>query len=72
MNTTLLFTAIALLILGIFSIAASSIGTECYNKHESYKTEKKSNFDFLVVNLVSAIVMVLLAFVSIYMSFKMY
>lgn len=70
MNTLLLSTAIALLILGVFSIASSSMGVECYNKNESFKTEKQSNFNFLIVNLTSAIVMVIVSFVSIYMSVK--
>lgn len=72
MNTQMLLTAISLLLVGIFSIATSSIAIECYNKeeHKTFKTEKTDNFNFVIVNLVSAIVMVLVSFASIYFAFQ--
>lgn len=56
----MLMIACATFISAIFGIAASSIATECFNKNESYKTEKKSNYDFIIFNLVCNIIMVLL------------
>lgn len=60
MNAKMLMIACATFISAIFGIAASSIATECFNKNESYKTEKKSNYDFIIFNLVCNIIMVLL------------
>lgn len=68
MNINLLVTALALLIGGIFSIATSSIATECYNNNSAFKDTKKDNYTFLIVNLVSAILTVLIAFSSMYMA----
>lgn len=50
---------ILLLIAGIMGVAVSSIGTECYNKNESFKKQKPSNFSFLTYNLVCAVVLIL-------------
>jgi uncharacterized membrane protein YidH (DUF202 family) len=73
MNYYLLLAALSLLVMGIFAIAASSIGIECYNtkEHEEMKKEKKTNFDFLIVVLVSAILMVITAGISIYLAAQM-
>jgi hypothetical protein len=73
MNTRLLLAALSLLVMGIFAIAASSIGIECYNTKESeeMKKDKKTNFDFLVVVLVSAIFMVIMAVISMYLAAQM-
>ena len=71
MEMKMMITAIALLIGGIFSIATSSIGIQCYNsdkKGADQKSESPSNFNFLVVNLVSAIVMTLIAMASMYIA----
>ena len=70
MNTQMFGTAISLLLVGILSIAASSIALECYNKNESMKNEKKDNYNFLIVNLVVAIIMVLVSFASMYLAVK--
>lgn len=67
-NMKMMITAIAIVVAAIFGIATSSIATECFNKNESYKTEKKDNFTFVVVNLVCNIVMLLLGFGCIYMA----
>lgn len=69
MNIKIVATAVSLLVAAIFMIATSSIGTECYNmdQNKTLKTEKKDSFNFLVINLVSAIVLLLLAIGSIYL-----
>lgn len=64
MNIKILGAGIALFILGVLSIATSSITIECYNKHESYKKEKKDNFNFAIATLVSGILAVLSGCVS--------
>ena len=70
MNIKMLMVACALLIGGVFSIATSSIGTECYNadQNKSFKDSKITNFNFLIVNLVSAILMTLIGALSIYLA----
>ncbi len=59
-----------LLIAAIFMIATTAIGTECYNKNENLKAEKKHNFNFLVFNLVVAIFLFFSAFSAIYFGIK--
>lgn len=66
MNSQMFLTAISLLLVGIFSIATSSIAIECYNKNETMKNEKKDNYNFIIVNLTFAILMVLVSFASAY------
>lgn len=67
-NMKMMVTALAIVVAAIFGIATSSIATECFNKNESYKNEKKDNFNFVVINLVCNIVMLLLGFGCIYMA----
>lgn len=71
MNSKIVATAFALLIGGIFSIATSSIAIECYNKpgNEGFKDEKKNNFNFVVINLVSAILLTLVGLFCVYAGF---
>jgi hypothetical protein len=69
-NMRMMSTAIAIVIAAILGIATSSIASECFNKHESYKTEKKSNFDFVVINLVCNILMLLLGFICTYLAIQ--
>jgi uncharacterized membrane protein YidH (DUF202 family) len=61
MNQQLLAFGVFLLVVGVISIASSSIGINCYNNCTEQKEEKKSNFNFLVLNLVLAIVLTLAA-----------
>lgn len=69
MNLQLLTFAFILLLAGIFSIATSSIGIQCYTesmdktitKDDAYKTSHQTNNNFLIVNLVSAILVTLIA-----------
>lgn len=60
MNQLLAF-GVFLLVVGIVSIASSSIGIKCYNNCSSEKENNKSNFNFLVLNLVLAILLTLAA-----------
>jgi hypothetical protein len=64
MNTKLLIAASIILVAGVLAIATSSIGTECYNKHETFKKEKTDNFNFLVFSVVSGVFMIIAASVS--------
>jgi H+/Cl- antiporter ClcA len=54
-----IFVGLSLLIVGIFTIATSSIAMECYNKHNDFKTEKKHNFNFIIATLVMGILGIL-------------
>lgn len=74
MDIKILVIAIAMLIGGVFSIATSSIATQCYNSTNpgtSLKTSSPNTFNFIVVNLVSAILVVLSAFAAIYFGVTM-
>lgn len=74
MNSQMFLTAISLLLVGIFSIATSSIAIECYDYKEhatkAIKDAKKDNYTFVIVNLVFAILMVLVSFASAYFAFQ--
>lgn len=59
-NPKILMIACATFISAIFGIAASSIATECMNASDKYKEEKKSNYNFIIFNLICNIIMVLL------------
>lgn len=67
-NTQLEMIAIACLFLiaGIIGVATSSIATGCFEKHPEYKDQKKDNFTFIIVNLVSNILFILISLVSLY------
>lgn len=54
-----IFVGLSLLVIGIFTIATSSIAIECYNKHKDFKTEKKHNFNFIIATLVMGILGIL-------------
>lgn len=69
MEWELLFAAISLLTLGVLTIAGSSIATECYNENKEYADKKKSNYNFLIINLTIAIATIIFAFISIYFAF---
>ncbi len=45
----------------IFSIASTAIGIEAYNKNADWKKEHNTNFNFLVANLVVAIIVLVLS-----------
>jgi hypothetical protein len=64
-----LMIALAMIIGGIFSIATSSIATECYNsdmKGVDLRDQKRNNFNFIIINLVSAILVVLSGSAGVY------
>jgi len=66
MNIKFVSVAVALLGIGIFAIATTSIGMQCYNENEDYSKDKKTNYNFMITTLVSAIVMTIIGAVSIY------
>jgi MFS family permease len=66
MNWLLFFAVFFILFGGIFSIATSSIAIECYNKNEEHKRNNSSNFGFLTINLITAIIIVLISFILLY------
>lgn len=68
-NTQILLTAIIFLIAGILGIATSSIATECYDKNPAYKDSKRDNYNFVIVNLVCNIFLLLLSLYSLYIGF---
>ena len=70
MNTNLLGMAISVIVAAIFAIATSSIATECYDQNATFKESKKDNYNYIIVNLVSNILMLLVALFSLYLSFK--
>jgi uncharacterized membrane protein YbhN (UPF0104 family) len=70
MDIKFLLFSILLLAFAVLAVASNSIGIKCANQNASWKEGNKTNFQFLVSQLVSAILMVLCAFASIYMAIK--
>jgi uncharacterized membrane protein len=60
-----LYIILCLLITGIFYTATTSIGIQCLNDNQKQTT---SNYYFLIINLVCAIVVILSAIIMLYMS----
>lgn len=72
MDIRVFFIAFAMLFGAVFSIATSSIGIECYNSDDTgtkQKDEKTGNFNFLVINLVSALMSLMSSFLGFYVAF---
>lgn len=65
MNIWSMFYAFFLMIIGIMSVAASSIGLQCYSDKE-----KGTNYNFLIANLVLSLVLILSAFGSMAVAFN--
>lgn len=59
--------SLSMIVVGIFTIATSSIAIECYNKNTGFKETKKPNFNFVIATLVMGILSVLSAFVIIFL-----
>ena len=57
-------------IASIFSIASTAIGIQAFNNNKVWKDSHKTNFNFLVINLVVSIIVLLLAFVAIFFYFR--
>ena len=51
----------------IFSISTSSIAIKAYNDNMKYKNMNKSNFSFIIFNLVFAIIVLILSIVGVYL-----
>ncbi len=57
-------------IASIFSIASTTIGIQSFDQNIAWKNSHKSNFNFLVVNLVVSILVLLLSFVALFLYFR--
>lgn len=63
---------LVMLFAGIFSTATTAIGIQAYNKDElsKFKEDNKNNFNFLIINLVSALLVIIIASVVMYFGIK--
>jgi hypothetical protein len=66
MDTQLLTFAIILLLVCSCHIATTTIGIQCNNANQQYKEQNGSYFTFLISQLVTAILVTILAMVGIY------
>lgn len=73
MNSLFMALALILLIIAITSIATSSIGIQCYNKCDSPNMNKEmpKNKNYLVINLVLSILLLLISFPALYYAWLM-
>ena len=65
-----LYVILIVIVACIFSIASTSIGVQSFNDNPAYKESKKSNFGFLIVNLIVSIVVILLAFAALFLKLR--
>jgi len=65
-----IYILIVSVIAGIFSIASTSIGIQAFNENLPWKKSHMTNFNFLVINLVVSIVVLLLSFVALFLKFR--
>lgn len=70
MQTELFSAGFFILVAAIWIIAANAIATECYDKNPQFKETKASNYNFSILNIVSAIILVMLAVYSMYVAYK--
>jgi uncharacterized BrkB/YihY/UPF0761 family membrane protein len=57
-------------IASIFSIASTTIGIQIFNDDSQFKKTHLSSFNFLVINLVVSILVLLFSFVAIYLNIR--
>ena len=62
MNVYVSSLLVFLLVTGVMSVTTTSMAIECYNIYADFKKSKGDNYNFLVVNLISAIFMILMSF----------
>jgi hypothetical protein len=65
-----LYLIIVSIISCIFSIASTAIGIQAFNNNDPWKNSHKGNFNFLVVNLVVSILVLILAFVALFFYYR--
>ena len=58
-NTTIIVGSIVLIVGSLFAIASSSIGIQLFNEDSSKKANNMTKFNFLVINLVIALLTLL-------------
>lgn len=73
MNSFFMTLAILMLVIAITSIATSSIGIQCYNKCDSPNMNQQmpKNKNYLVINLVLAIFLLIFSFPALYYAWLM-
>ena len=70
MEISEIYVLIVSVIASIFSIASTAIGIQAFNSNPGWKADHMPNFNFLVINLVVSIVVLLLAFVALFLKFR--
>jgi len=61
-----IYILIVAIIACIFSIASTAIGIQAINENSTWKDKHINNFNFLIINLVVAIIVFLLSCVGLY------
>ena len=65
-----IYILIVSVIASIFSIASTAIGIQSFDQNIAWKNSHKTNYSFLVINLVVSIIVLLLAFVALFLYFR--
>jgi len=67
MNLTIIGAACLLLLTAVLGITTAAIAIECYRQNDYLITEKRNNWIYTIANLVCNILMVILAFICMYL-----
>jgi hypothetical protein len=65
-----IYILIVSVIASIFSVASTAIGIQAFNENLPWKNSHKTNFNFLVVNLVVSIIVLVFALIALFLKFK--
>lgn len=59
MQQQLMINAALIIAVGVVLISTNSIAIQCYNDNTSYKADRTSNYNWVMLNLVAAILVVM-------------
>ncbi len=65
-----LYILLVSLIASIFSIASTSIGIQAFNNNDPWKRSHMTNYNFLIINLVVSIIVLVLSIIALFLYYK--
>lgn len=69
MQSLLMMNAGLIVIIGAVLISTNSIAVQCYNDNSIYKANRATNYNWIVINLVAAILVVLYGLYQAYIAY---
>jgi hypothetical protein len=72
MQSSLMINAAIIVAVGIALVSTNSIALQCYNDNKSYKEERDANYNWVLLNLLSAIIVIFYGFYQGYRGYISY